>query len=776
MAGNYLQVKINGVEAPIKEADQQAVGISYKLEDQQDFNRKKSTTAFNIHIVPAAAADEIANSAYDPGIEDMTEGEVYKDTQDVSIEAMGVELLRGKGFLVSARHTSRPSGYTYDVYGDNSDWIIDLDEVTLYDLLKHINFTFTKQGIIDSWSFDGRDELLPYVFAPVRYGEPMAEFQSGETLLADYNMKPEYMRPSLSKYWLVYWGFKRAGYKIISDFFDTDFFRRQLMPWTWGNFLYSDGTRLKALGFLAKSAAARHVQDNYDGYVDLNVSNDNAGGAFDDNGVYEYIQANQEMRWTYLNSFDFGNLETTFRLMIDVNSVIRASGTAKALIDWYHNGVLKVDKRQVIIDRSRAGLGRDDHKQIYDFYQSFNIKRGDTISARVHAVAQRGDFVSNVNIVLSVLEFSYQYSRIPLGGAINFDNYSALKNYRFLDFFTGLVDEFNLTFKTDSINKQVLIEPTHDYSLSNDGISDQKGYFNGDHLEWSGLQDLSKESNVQVFRDVEKELVLKYREDNADGIVKTIQDRYNTVVASGKYVFPKRFPAGKKEIENRFFSPVMHYSVEQWRGLGAVGSEAPQMVALVPENISNTSRDEAQNTFAPKSVYYKGIIQNAGWVFDGEVRDSFPFMFAVNYTAGGHLDPVLSYSDELIGEEGSAVVAMGLMRRFFLQRFAIMRNGQYYHTFFRLDAIHITNWFHREHIACMGQKWELTEIKNFNPLKKDSTSVSMSKWVPIAEVDHKSVYPSKENILGLAGITEGHETKYARLLCLPSDIPVPENI
>ena len=51
-------------------------------------------------------------------------------------------------------------------------------------------------------------------------------------------------------------------------------------------------------------------------------------------------------------------------------------------------------------------------------------------------------------------------------------------------------------------------------------------------------------------------------------------------------------------------------------------------------------------------------------------------MFAVNYKPGGENDPILSYSDEKIGNEGNYIVGKGLIKRFFWQRLAIMNDGR----------------------------------------------------------------------------------------------------
>jgi hypothetical protein len=183
------------------------------------------------------------------------------------------------------------------------------------------------------------------------------------------------------------------------------------------------------------------------------------------------------------------------------------------------------------------------------------------------------------------------------------------------------------------------------------------------------------------------------------------------------------------------------------------------------QHTRNNSNDEAGNTFQPKLAYYKGLVSNAGgWHFDGEDKLTFPYMFAVNYQVGGENDPVLSYSDEKIAD----VKAKGLLRRFYLQRFAIMRNGQFYTTHFRLNNRDATNWYHREHKICRGERWELVKMTDYRPLSEQSTECYMRKWSPITQADYNAVYPSFQ----LSNIDK-YDIKYSPLKCLVSDVPGP---
>jgi len=732
----YIRLAIDDQQLDLPSLEDLPLSISYKLEDPEEFQRKKSSEAFDI-VVPATTNNQrIANAFGNPDVVDMTTGEIFRSNRNAYIEANGYELLIGKAFLESATHNRFPKEYKFNFYGNNADWIIDMKESTLFDFLKDIQFAFTKQKIIDSWQYDGTDEDLPFVFAPVRYGQPMDDyFPSVGDPQRDRNMKPEYMRPALSKYWIIQRAFKSLGYKVQSDFLDTEYFRRQVMPWTWGNFLFSEGTRLNTLDFLAKGTqTVDKLNVDFTGYWDVMASNDTIDGAFDNNGVYSY--SNPDMTWTYLPAFNYGALEAHFSFNIFVTAVATANSVVELRIQWFKNGVRIINdvsdngNGTLLLELDAPVIGRRDFTgPIEDFFSAV-VDPGDTITAKVYLHTRKSS-LGIARIHGRIDAFELDYFRIPLGGLIDFANYTGFKKHKFLEFLGGVVDEFNIQIQTDPINKVVYMEPSHPYSLTNDFSVKTGGYFNGASLDWEEKQDISKDSRMDLFSESERELYFTYKQDNNDGVLKTVQDRNLNKLAVGKYVFPDRFKAGKKEIVNRFFSAVMHYDVKQWTGFGSDADDYPQMMTLIPENISNTSRDEAQNTFEPKSAYYKGLISNVGWIFDGEIRSTFPFMFAVNYRPGGEDDPILSYADESIGPDPSPVIGKGLVRRFYHQRLAIMRNGEYETTWFKLNNMDATNFLHREHIIWHGQRWELVEINDYKPLKEESTQCLLRKWSPI---------------------------------------------
>lgn len=781
---DYISLKIGDVEIQSNDPSELPVSISYKLEDRENFQEKKSGEALEVTVPATLINSTAANTCQNPSIEDLTDGEVLRKFQPAVITAGGYDLLVGKALLKRARHRDIPTSFTWNIFGDNANWIIDLKEVTLYDLLKHINFIFSKTNIENSWAFNGTNEALPYVFAPVRYRAPFggSSIVDDELVTVDDNVVPEYMRPALSKYWLIYWAFKSVGYQVVSTFFDTNYYRRMVLPWSWGNFLSSEGTRLDIHKFRAKSTRT-FTYDSPNGGHDfiwnLDVSNDSTEGMFDNNGTpgdYTYNAAQGEMKWTY-NTPHFGNLDVTFS--IDVYYELSASGNSSAILylQWRKNGGAIIDsgygpfsvKGNKIAERQSSGVGGTNAGISSTFFTT-NINPGDEITCKVHLHTFESK-VGHANAVASVQQIQIDYFKIPLGGTLDFENFTGFKKHKFIDLLRGEVDLHDLQFHTDPISKKVYIEPMHDYSLVHDQTVKNEGFFKRDFIDWSGKEDYSKEWDMELHSDGERERILRFKEDNNDGILKLVQDRHGILLGSGKYVLPERFKAGKPEIENRYYGPTMHYDADQFKTLGTGTNEglSPQFICMIPENVSNTSNSESGNTFAPKSAWYKGLITGVGaWKWDGTVRQDLPYMFAVNYKPGGENDPVLSYSDERIGD----VTAVGLLRRFFLQRFAIERNGQWYTTYQRLNNADVSNQSHREFKAFGGHKWELISINNYLPLKSEATQCFLRKWVPIMEADRDAVFPSEASIQDDDITANPLDRKYNQLKSLTSDIPV----
>lgn len=751
------------------------ISIDYAFEDVVDFQKKKGNEALDINLPATLSNQGILNSFGNVNIIDVSEKEASKNIKDFRIIAFGDEVFSGMAIPKSAKKQhGKVKSVTLNAFGGNSEWIISLSNLTLYDILKPLTIPFTKENIINSWDFDGKNENIPFVFAPVKYAVPMDRELSNDT---NYSM--DNMKPSISAYWIIYWAFKSIGYTIESKFLDSNYFRRMVTPWTWGPFLTSEGTKYEIHKIEAKTKNP-YSRSNYflrGDVIDVDVTNIllNNNNTIE-GGDYKYV--NKRMQWKY-NTPDYGKIQVQFGINIfyDLQTYHQTSTSRiKLVLRWYKNGTL-FSEDEIIDLNANTNTSKSVSDNAY-YWKDVDVVNGDIIECEIYAeviINLEGTFNNRVKV--EVHSFKTNFFKIPEGGTVSFDSYLGLQKIKFVDFFKGIIDCFNLSLATNSSQKSVLIEPTHPYSITKELYQTYApGYFNGNTLNWSNIEDLEVESEVMLYSDAAREYIFKFKDDTSDGALKIVQDRHKITLGSSKYVFSERFK-DKNEFENRFFSPTMHYFCDDFKDITGI---SPQLVSLVPENISNTSSGEAQNTFEPKLCFYKGRVNGVGgWRFKDQnnnitVYQDFPFMFSVNYQVGGENDPCLSYTDERIGDNENSPIAPGLMKRFFIQRLAIMNHGIWNTTNFKLQNIHITNWYHRENIVTNNIRWEIININNYNPLNDSSTKVTLRQWFPVTQKDYDSCFPSDQSVKTgkiTTNYNSSFDLQYQKLMCLYGDIP-----
>ena len=777
----------------VAQTEDAPVSITVQIEDVQDFGKKKSDEAFDLTLPAVQGNLNAYGGFHNPA---GAPAEEILNHKPVRIVADGIELLNGRAFLKSASHTDKPENIVANCYGGNGDWVIQLDGVTLHDCVLNATHLFKPDVMEASWGYNGTVETQDYVYAPTRNRRP---FESdGE--ISNHNVTLFDLQPSLFVYWLLYRAFKRVGYKLRSGFFDTPFFRRQVMPWVWGRFVYIDDERAAPYKFRALCTRAEQVQSlgaNWLEWVSpvnssaltpplskkLAWEDDTTGGTlggFDSSNLYEFLE-NRAMRYKYPANSPLGLVTMTFELSTFIYHYSQYNTSFKLRAYWFITPAGQTPSTnptigtQAAVDLIFQKNGSGDTNEVKTITRDLTINPGDTVTLIMQVEATTASSSNNWRIgqpaggTFPVSYFRNTKIRKAVGSPVNFKDYAGLKEYKILDLLRGLIDLYNLQIGTDPVSREVFIEPTHDYILP-DGIT-RPGYFTKELLNWTDKQDLSKESVITLEGEGKRELLFKMAEDSNDGGAAVLAKRTKAVLGGGKYIFPARFAEGIEERENRFFTPVVHSQMPNWKLIA--DGVATQLVTLIPENISNTSKAEDESKFKPKLAYYKGLVSGVGgWRWKptegGAVQEKaqLPFMFAVNYNAGGQNDPVLSYG----GQSIAGKLVPGLLERFFLQRLATMRTGRTYKTWMRLTTKDATNRLLREGVAVGQIGYECLNIKEFRPLIEDSTEVTLRQITLPTSNDLAALRPSAGVIAG--GVVPGTtDMAYTQLLILEADIP-----
>lgn len=507
---------------------------------------------------------------------------------------------------------------------------------------------------------------------------------------------------------------------------------------------------------------------------------------------YSHNDATGESKWEYLAQYGgLGVITVGFEVRISGSIDCSFNSNGNINVEIHKNGTLFQTFADVIkADAPTFGTAIDFGTKDL-FVEVTNLNPGDTVSmfVKFHAfksglgfcnikiIGTGDDIHVHPNSLSQGTEtvrsyFKLSYIRRQLGSIIDWSEFDRFKEFKWLDLLRGVVDDFNLQFNTDTKTKTVTIEPTHNYSQTGSiATNSSPGFYNGDVVDWSQKKDVAGESVTEIFQDFERDVIMRMKDDGNDGLLKLLQDRTQSNMTGVKYLFPERFKKGGRDLANRFFSGVVHYQHDKFK---LITGTSPQFIALIPENISNTSNPESESTFQPKLAYYKGMVNRkvyGGWNWDGDTNVDLPYMFAVNYKPGGEDDPILSYCDQRIGDApGPYVVGVGLFRRYFLQRFAIMREGKKMSANFRLINSDVTGTIHREFKEVDRQRFQLLNIKSFKPMADVPCNCTFWKWHPITQVDADNTFPSLSSVVG-TGTTSTDDINYAPLIALTTDIP-----
>lgn len=592
--------------------------------------------------------------------------------------------------------------------------------------------------------------------------------------------------------------------------------------------------------------------DGITGYNNFRINNVNPPLGFDNFHLYNFDDTTGEMNWVYrppteLLSILGSNIAVNFtmnliahnttpggsssRLWIEVTHIFSSGApTTVALLNYDGldltgggtlgslftstpfsftvNGVNAGDSLIFRLKFDMSGAGVLDIRS--SGYFNSNPSATGANNWQYDGVTQKwGYILDHVNEVWQQIFSSLEMTglQLTLGGNVNLQNYDKFREYRFMDFLGGEIDNFNLSIQTDPINKVVTIEPTHDYLLP--GPTSMPGYFKPERIDWTDKQDLAQPNTMNLYSDCERQFDFQFKPDGSDGMQTIYSARYRGIYLANKiansfnrlnntnndngikagvpgasrYVFPERFRKGSRQLTNRFFSATMHYNHGAWKDITGV---APQLIAIIPENINDSSASAVSAIFEPKIAFYKGYVSNAlygGWRWIGDPNAGglgiptytdgtgalgfdLPFMFAVNYGHLGGTDPVLSYCRQMINGGPS----LGLMEAFFLPRLAIMRHGRQYKPWIRLNSGDMTDWEHRNTIIIGNNLYHLIGVDRWNPLSDNPSQCTMWKVAHIEQVDYDNSYPSNTALSGSIALTQ-FDIRYAPLLIYATDLP-----
>jgi len=241
------------------------------------------------------------------------------------------------------------------------------------------------------------------------------------------------------------------------------------------------------------------------------------------------------------------------------------------------------------------------------------------------------------------------------------------------------------------------------------------------------------------------EIVFGYKKDPDDKTVAALENNAKLGLYDAQFTLPTtNSEIGITKRENVFFAPTASFFDS------TIKPDSSLITPLLPIfwsedfNLQMTFQSTVNN-YVPRILFFAG--QRGG--IDGYVRlfngtssttIELPAAFMVNYNDLTASEPVLSYYNTF---------GVGLLQSYFIKSMSRLKESRIRNCSFYLNDLDISQLSFRKRIQFDGVWWLLKEIKGYNPLDNETTSVELE--LDVADIDTNYSLILNSNVKGFLG-------------------------
>lgn len=612
--------------------------------------------------------------------------------------------------------------YELELKGRVDDLFTSIKDLLLTDIdWSDLNHTWNKTDIINSWSATVGEGYV-YPFIDYGYGFP-------PNTMEVTGFKPAtYVKEIIDRI------FALAGFQYSSTFFNTDFFKRLIIPFNSDKFLAESDVAINSV-FRASRTSNQAFTYSPAGLFDIIFNNDSTSPNSDAGNNYN--PATGVFTAPVNGTYSF-NTSIPIHFQGDPAS---ATFVAFAWTVLYKNGVTIVNSAGTQFS-CLIGEPVIHDTTLINTWTGF-LFAGETIQVRGRTSNSVGGNYSNQNNYIASGSFIYNalLPQVLVNSAFSYST-ALPQTLKLEDFLKSIIRMFNLYFEYDKdVPNKIYIEPRNDF-------------YNTTIQDWTYKQDVSKELIIEPMGALEaKRYIFKYKQDK-DWLNEVYQSTYNQVDGES-------YGVRIKTVENDFlkndyditsdviFSPTPQYS-------NADSDRVyPKIIKLDPQ--TNVVSPVTANL---RILYYGGLKSCQSWSFysiapaDGTTHTTYPYC--------GHIsDPQNPVYD----------LSWGVPKQiYYTPAFAATyTNNNLYNVYWKkfIDEITdknssiVTGWFHLtpvdiaaldfRHIYRFGfQNYRLNKIYDFNPVKDELTKCEFIKTRDAAPFVPEDIviYGGRDQIFG----------------------------
>ena len=606
--------------------------------------------------------------------------------KDFVFETGGVTLFAGKAQLqssdvISARYRFKASGYDVDLYGTNADWFFLLKDTLLRDLT-YTDKIYNTAAVITGWvaDYDLGDESG---FTLVKW----KEWNTAGQVDIDEFTPFIFIRSILDK------AFGSIGYTILSDFFDTDNFKKLIL-----------------LTPLPDRYPAEFSEDY------LNVSLAQPAANISSANIF-YLFPSQPVVPNISNPYNAGTgfYTAPFSGYYEVELTANIVSSVGA---WGFNVFASINSSVVPIvggEQLNFGLAQTGNRRGSTRSNVFFLNAGDTIS--YWHVISASDPSTTFEFTMNIIG----EAETAFGSLIAFRY--LLQDWKVSDFIKGLQQMFNLRFEADVERQTIRVEPADNYLMRTRPTPEQlyTGFYTDNLTDLTQNLDLSVEGKQYSDNDQPQAVVLQYiTEGETDEFV----DQNNVLgFFAAQYTLPaNKYNSRIETKENPFFAKTISTIDNELRDVTSLVEV--QVPLIYPQNyILDPTAIEANYQVQPRILYFAGFRGLDGiinYAFLG-APITYPYAFMTNYNSPQ--DWSISFANETV--QGQQVT--GLLDAFYLQDFARKRIAKRLEIAYFWDSLQMLALSFRNKIVLDNVEYILQKIDGYKPLEDSSTLTVLIK-------------------------------------------------
>lgn len=704
----YVTIRIDGIEADVGDPQGLPLSFVYSVADAEELGKLEgATTSRTIKLPPT----QVNNAIYQRFVQLSRINTDAAKRLPCVIEVNGLPVFSGRAQLKTAtgrggKYLRSPSGYEVQLFGNNADWFDQIRAAKIKDY-DYGTYTLSKANI-ETWgdnSYGAGDDICMTLIK-------WRAWEGGTFIKHKEHTFGLFIKSILDK------AFNGIGYTIESDFMDTDFFERLIMPIPYRpysqDYLYEN----------TNARVATSVQQTY--------SHTSAGPI-----IHNVNHLKESPAPYYDNGGNYG--VNTYTAPETGLYTARATITSSAI-----PGPLNAIEGRIYHGSSAAASVAIPADGVYQVsFVDKQLTAGDTLIVKVKTDGSPS-YTIGIDSIFEV-EFYKDPTSWDIGDSIEL-RHMIPGEWLVKDVLLDLQHIFNLRFETDPDAQTVRIEPADRYVISwrqnpVAGTRQTKvGFFRPSPLvaaNFTGKVDYSKAGEVNNRTDIREDYELAWKTDTGDETVERMEEEAALKIYDARYNFPAdRFAAGTTRKETQFFSKTVHIFDSDIQS-SATSAPIPQVPLIFGDDYFTSSASTAYNyDIEPRMLYFAGRRTGA---IDGriEVGDTssatsahaLPASWMVNYndtsvSNGYALDPALSFGTEYT-QEGNATAP--LMLRYHMQSIKRLEVGKLVTDYLYWTDLNILGLSFRNKISIDDDLYILKKIDGYKPYRGGSTKTELIK-------------------------------------------------